>query len=190
MADLRFDEKSHTYWLGDEKLISVTGVLREAKLFDYTSGHGMYMEKGTYIHAMTELEDAGVLVPERVANPALPYVDGWRLFKEEMRIEVLGTEEAVYNPLYKYAGKLDRRIRIKGKEAVIDIKSGLKAPWHSLQTIGYAKCYDRPMLRFALYLADDGTYQLEEHSDMSDWDVFRAALAIVSWKRKKGIVKI
>ncbi len=65
----------------------------------------------------------------------------------------------------------------------------MRAPWHAVQTIAYAKCFNRPMQRFALYLAESGKYLLEEHKDMSDWDVFRGALAIMNWKRRVGILK-
>lgn len=190
MGELRFDEKTHSYWLNGQKLISVTTVLREARLFEYTSNHGMYMDRGTSIHTLTELHDAGALDESKIENPILPYLDGWKRFKEETKVEVAAIEEAVYNPIYFYAGKVDRRIFWKGREGVIDIKSGLRAPWHGLQTAAYAKTYQRPMLRFCLYLADDGTYELEEHKETTDWDIFRAALAIVNWKRKNQMVKI
>jgi len=190
MPKLTFDEKSHSYFLDGVKLISVTGVLREARLMEYFSGHGMYMDRGTNVHAVTELEDKGALKIEEMPHPLAGYVDGWKKFKEDMKIEVISSEEPVYHPTYLYAGMLDRRVLWKNKEAVIDIKSGVSAPWHVLQTIGYAKCFDRPLLRFCLYLGNDGTYSMEEHKDPSDWDVFRAALALVNWKRKKGLVKV
>jgi hypothetical protein len=190
MPELRFDEKTHTYWLGPEKLVSVTTVLREARLFEYTSGHGMYMDRGTSIHTLTELHDMGALDENKIENPIRTYLDGWKSFREKTGIEVAAIEEAVYHPIYKYAGRVDRRVFWKGKEAVIDIKSGRRAPWHSLQTAAYAKTYSRPMLRFCLYLFDDGSYELEEHRDTTDWDIFRSALAIVNWKRKNQLVKI
>jgi hypothetical protein len=189
MAAVTFDEKKHEYWSGPEKLISVTGVLREAKLFDYKGALMMAADKGTSIHTITELDDAGNL-PKEIVNPLVPYLDGWRLFREESKVEVLAIEELVHNPLYRYAGKLDRRIRFNGREGIIDIKSGVQAPWHPIQTMAYAKCFDRPMERYCLYLPGDGSYQLKEHKDPSDWDVFRAALVIVGWKRKMGMLRI
>ena len=187
---IKFDEKTHTYWLDGQKLISVTTVLREARLFDYTSGHGMYMDKGTNIHTLTELHDAGALDESKIVNPLVPYLDGWKKFKEETSVEVLGIEDPVYHALYRYAGKIDRRVRWNGKEAVIDIKTGLKAPWHALQTAAYAKCFDYPMNRFCLYLSDDGSYEVEEHRELTDWDIFRSALAIVNWKRRNNLIKV
>lgn len=186
---VRFDEDTHTYWMGDRKLISVTTVLREARLFDY-GNLGMAADRGTAIHTVTELDDAGALDTTKLVNPLLGPLEGWRKFRDDSKIEVLGTEEVVYHSIYLYAGKCDRRIRWKGKLGVIDIKSGGRAPWHALQTMAYAKCYPDPMTRFCLYLGSDGTYRLEEHNDPSDWDVFRAALALVNWKRKNGSVKI
>lgn len=188
---IRFDPETHSYWLDGEKLISVTTVLRQAGLFNYFgSDGGMAMDRGTAIHTITELSDKGALVEDKIENPLLPYLDAWKKFKEDTKIEVLSAEEPVYHPIYKYAGMLDRRVMWKKKEAVIDIKSGVSAPWHACQTSAYAKCFNRPMLRFALYISGEGTYRLEEHKDYDDWDVFRAALAIVNWKRKTGAFKI
>ena len=188
---LVFDPIKHKYYLNGEPLIGVTTALKEARLIEYFSGgHGMYMDRGTNVHAMTELEDAGALKIEEIPHPLAGYVDGWTKFKDDMSIEILASEEPVCNPIYRYAGTLDRRVIFKGKKAIIDIKSGLSAPWHGLQTMAYAKCFDEPLLRFCLYLADDGRYSLEEHKDPTDWDVFRAALAVVNWKRKQGMLKI
>jgi hypothetical protein len=191
MPTLTFDPEKHAYYLDGERLLGVTTVLREAKLFDYKSSYdgGAAMERGTAIHALTELEDNGALIPENVPNPLMISVDGWTKFKEDTKIEILGSEEAVYHPLYKYAGTLDRRVLFRGREAVIDIKTGIQAPWHSIQTAAYAKCFNRPLLRYALYIAK-GSYTLIEHSNPDDWDVFRSALNIVRWKQRMGIVKV
>lgn len=188
-ADVWFDEKGHKYYRGDEELISVTTVLREAKLFDYKGTMMMAADKGTAIHTITELDDTNQL-PQEILNPIVAHLDGWRRFKDESGIEILGIEELVHNPIYRYAGKLDRRVRFNGREAVIDIKTGRWAPWHAIQTSAYAKTFNRPLDRYCLYLPGDGTYQLDEHKDPSDWDVFRAALLIVNWKRKAGVVKL
>lgn len=139
---------------------------------------------------MTELEDAGALKMEEIPNTLGGYVDGWKKFKDDTGVEIVLSEEAVCNRIYRYAGTLDRMILWKGKKAVVDIKSGNSAPWHALQTMAYAKCYNEPLLRFCLYLSNRGQYQLEEHKDPSDWDVFRGALAVVNWKRKQGLLKL
>lgn len=186
-----FDPSSHTYYLNGEKLISVTTILRHAGFFNYYGyDGGMAADRGSAVHAVTELEDKGVLKMEELPNPLSGYIEGWRKFKEDMKIQVLSSEEPVFNPIYKYAGTLDRRILWKGKEAIIDIKSGVSAPWHALQTSAYARCFDRPLLRFCLYLSNDGNYSLEEHRDTTDWDVFRSAVTVVHWKRRKGLIKI
>ena len=186
---LFFDEKAHKYYYDGVPVPSVTGILRDAKVFDYASLNMMWADRGTAIHTVTELDDAGALDTSKVENPLLGPLEGWRKFKTDTNIEVLAIEEGVYHPIYRYAGKLDRRVMWRGKEGIIDIKSGAKAPWHPIQTMGYAKCFDRPMQRFCLYLSSDGQYALEEHKDPSDWDVFRAAVCLASWKRKAGMIK-
>ena len=188
--EIRFDEKKHEYWFGEERIISVTTVLREAKLFDYKGTMMMAADKGTAIHTITELDDAGQL-PNEIVNPIVPYLDGWRRFKDESKCELVATEESVYHRIYKYAGKLDRRVRLNGREAVIDIKTGLQAPWHPIQTSLYARCFDRHMDRYCLYLPGNGDYRLIEHKNHDeDWSVGKAAILIVNWKRKQGVLKL
>ncbi len=188
MPKLTFNDEKHEYRLDGEKLISVTTVLREAKLFDYFAlDTTLAMEKGTAVHTLTELDDQGAIDPSKMINSLAGHLDGWRRFKEDSKLEILGTEEAVYHPIYKYAGKLDRRVLFRGREAVIDLKTGMMAPWHHIQTMAYAKCFSRPMLRFSLYLGEGGVYKLSEHTNPDDWDVFRSALLIVNWKRRNGL---
>jgi hypothetical protein len=191
MATLHFDPVKHVYRLNGEKLISVTTVLREAKLFDYKgSDGGMAMDRGTAVHEATEHLDKGDFKKAREINPITGYVDAWEKFRADTGVEILGIEEPVYHPIYLYAGMTDRRVLWKGKEGVIDIKTGIRAPWHCIQTMAYAKTYNRPLLRFSLYVDRKGDYYLDEHKDPGDWDVFRSALAIVNWKRRNGLVKV
>jgi hypothetical protein len=191
MGEIRFEEKTHSYWLDGERLIGVTTALKLAGMYSYFgSDGGVAADRGTAIHTLTELHDAGALDESKIENPILPYLDGWKRFREENQIEVLGIEEVVFHPIYRYAGKTDRRVMWNGREAIVDIKSGLKAPWHGLQTAAYAKCHPRPMNRFCLYLSDDATYEIVEHREPTDWDIFRSALAIVNWKRRHNIVKV
>lgn len=191
MPTLTFDPEKHEYRLDGVKLIGVTTVLREAKLYDFYGLSGYYAERGTAIHTVTELDDKGALneAANDIVNPVIPYLDAWRKFKDETGVEVLQTEEAVFHPIYRYAGTLDRRVLWRGREGIIDLKSGLKAPWHTLQTAAYAKTFNRPLLRFSLYLRQNGTYELDEHKDPDDWEIFKAALLLVNWKKKNGTVK-
>jgi len=185
-----FDAEKHKYYLNGEELISVTTVLRHAGLFSYYgSDGGMAADRGTNIHLVTDLYDKNVLDMTKIENPLIAPLECWKKFRSDTKLEVLDSEQPVCNVLYRYAGMLDRRVMLNGREAVIDIKSGIQTSWHSIQTILYAKCFDRPLRRFCLYLGDSA-YKLVPHdNDQEDWAVARACLTIVAWKKKVGALK-
>lgn len=190
-GELRFDPVSHKYHIGDRELPSVTGVMKTARLFDYGEFALAAADRGTEVHTLTELADSGALTRENIPNPLTGYVDGWERFKKETRVIVLAVEEPVVNRIYGYAGKLDRRVTLAGRESIIDIKTGLSAPWHGAQTTAYARCFSNwpDLSRFCLYIDGDGSYKLEEHKDPRDWDLFRACLTIYAWKARNGLLR-
>lgn len=186
-ADLRYNDEEHKYFINDRPVISVTNVLREASVYDYGFSDGMAMDRGTAVHTMTELFDKGALDVDKLDNPVLPYFEGYLAFLEDHKPVMISIEELVGNLVYWYAGRLDRRLILHDHEVLLDIKTGQPAAWHGLQTSAYAKCIGRPLRRAALYLSDKGTYKLEYFDHPDDWDVFRAALTLVMWKRNNGV---
>ena len=48
-------------------------------------------------------------------------------------------------------------------------------------------CYAQLYNRYAVELKGDGTYRLTSFADRKDWPVFLSALAIVNWKKNKGV---
>ncbi len=88
----------------------------------------------------------------------------------------------------------DRTGRLNGILVNIDIKGGAKAKWHPFQTAfqnicltsqqsGYSWCDEDSIVRYALYLRDNGRYKLESHEDPKDFEVAKAAATIHHTKR-------
>jgi hypothetical protein len=176
------------------QLLRVTEAIRAAGLFNYDGLDPFYADRGTAIHKAAEFDDRGTLDegtvdPVEVAAP----LAGWRKFKREAAPEIIGIEVAVEDLRLGFRGTADRRLRIGGREGVLDIKRGKPAAWHAIQVAGYAIGLTGLIVppatfaRWDLYLDGEGGYRLVEHTDPNDYAVFISCVRVAAWKRRKGI---
>lgn len=163
-------------------LVHVTDVLVAAGLVSLDWVTDEARDKGSAVHLATELLDINDLhrpdLDPRIVGP----LEQYERFKREVRPEILSIEEEVEHPALRYCGTLDRRVRINGREGVLDIKSWTVTAAVGLQLAGYSGTFDRPLRRWSLHLSADD-YRLIEHVDRMDWTVFQSALNLVNWKR-------
>lgn len=157
----------------------VTTILKDAGLIDVEWIPDMARDVGVAVHAACEYLDQGDLDRGSLAPEVAPRLAQYELFLAQLRPEVLSVEEVVSNVRYGYQGRLDRRIRIHGREGVLDIKGPMVAVWHGSQLAAYAHCFEHPLARWTLHLTDT-RYKLIEHTRMSDWWTFLSALT--KWK--------
>ena len=141
-----------------------------------------YLDRGTAVHLATELLDLGTL-DESTVDPehVLPRLNAYRKFLEDVEPTIVTIEELVKNERWKFCGRIDRVLRIRGRLGVLDIKCGAPEKWHRLQTMGYRLCCRKRMARWALYLKADETYRLIEHDNPSDEGAFLGVLAVHNW---------
>lgn len=188
-STLTFDAATHTYRLDGQVVPSVTQILGEAGLIDdrwYTEESQL---RGRTVHVITALDDRGELDEAKVDAEYRGYLDAWRRFKAETKCEILSVEERVCNFVYRYAGTIDRRIRLPGLIELGDLKTGQPEWWHRFQSAGYWMCHDiNAGGRCSIYLRSDGTWKSQIHARHAyDTDVFRAALTLANAKRNEGI---
>lgn len=200
MSAVRFRSEDHTYWLGERQLPSVTKIVRPA--FGYSdepmAGATGAMALGSRVHELLEWYDQGFVDTEADFETA-PYLTGWRRFLSESGFEIEAVEERVHHPTLLYAGTLDRRGKLRGVPAILDIKTGAPNRGVALQLIGYARTFmahgasatkiprNLPFhtgtyRRLVVYLRADGTYTCEEFTDHDgDFAAFRGLLAYYQW---------
>ena len=166
-------------------LVHVTDVLRRAGLVDASWFTEEARDRGTAVHMAAHYLDEGDLDWESLDPSVVPRVRQYQHFLEEVRPEMLAIEEPVSNEALQYCGRLDRRVKINGRECIVDFKGPSEAAWNGIQLAGYAGCFTRPLGRFNLYLSDE-RYRLVERKERSDWDVFKVALVLAAWKEKHG----
>jgi len=139
-------------------------------------------DRGNAIHEMLEHLDLGTLNVALVPKDFQPYLKAYLLFNKFSRPvwNIDGVEQSFYNEEFDFCGTRDRAGTIlwKGKrvKCVLDLKSGVKAPWHKIQLAGYGLDHRYDWERFCLYVKKNGTYELEHYSDDSDFESFKNTL--------------
>lgn len=192
MDALRFDASEHRYFVGDRELPSVTRILHDARLADFSAPWftESVKDRGTMVHAAIALDNEGALDYEALDPALVGYVDGWRRYVEESGAIVLDFERPVCDPVTGYAGTLDAIVKERAqlrRPTLIDIKPALY-PSVGLQTAAYARCAplpadcSLPFVRAAIVLPGDGTYKREPLGDRDDERVFLAAVVTYHWR--------
>lgn len=185
--ELRFDEPTHTYWLGDRKLPGTTTVLGILGGYEGIPARILQKaaERGTAVHKITELDDDGTLDYATLDDELAGYLEGWWRFKEERKPIILDAEVPGFHPKLLYAGTRDRRLIIGNKAGILDIKSSYRLmPSTGPQTAAYKEIFnanvpkaDQVKHRWGLRLGRDGTYELKEYTDHAgDLNTFLSAL--------------
>lgn len=101
---------------------------------------------GTLVHAWIENELRGTPVPvippehkERAENAMLGFFE-WR---DAFQYETTGSEVALVSEVYRYGGTIDYPVRLKGRRAILDLKSSKSVyPDHRVQLSAYGVLWD------------------------------------------------
>lgn len=166
----------------------VTDILRDAGLIDAEWFRQYDLDRGRAVHKATELLDLGDLDWSSVDPVILGRLRSYQRFLDEVKPEILMIEQKVENSTIGYQGRYDRRVRINGRDGILDIKGPSRAPWQALQLALYAGAISGPNLlaRWSLHLSDD-KYNLIEHKDRDDWRVAIACVTLAAWRAKHGV---
>lgn len=158
--DLTFSEDDHCYKYNGRKVISVTQVLSEVGISDFSQVPFDRLEKarlfGQAVHKACELYDKGTLDERNLDTNLWPYLDAWVSFKKDYQLEFIEIEKAIVSTLCLVAGMPDR------------IAKGDK------------------QRRLGVLLTGEGSYKITEYKDRNDFNVFLSALSIINWKGKNN----
>lgn len=183
---LTFDPDAHRYaWCG-KPVPNVTSVLSVVGMgeFGYVSEDVLRFarDRGRAVHAATALDDMAELDESSVDPIAVPYLDAWRKFRRETGFTPTAIEQKVYHKIYRYAGTLDREGVFGDADVLLDIKTGTPQRSTGPQTAAYLAARGGKRARYAVFLQQNGKYNLVPHKDRNDLAVFLAALTIYNWK--------
>ena len=189
---LEYEASTHTYTLDGTKVPSVTTLLKNSNIIKTSFYTNRGADNGKRRHLLTELYDLGSLDWGSIADEDMNYLSAWIKAKQDLNVVVSDSSEIevkLYSVLMGYAGTADRICVVNGERTVVDIKTGAKEKWHSLQLIlyalAYSEIYEQPRPKMmGIYLKKNGRYSFTEHN-YDDAQVAMAAVRIQKWKDKK-----
>jgi len=120
---IRFDAETHTYYLNDRALPSVTQIMGEILGHPYYASE-WHMQRGTVVHAYAELIAKQIPFAEpdeRVRGQ----IEACRKFHAECVPEILDVEKVFASERYLFAGTCDLIIRWEGVRMLVDYKATL-----------------------------------------------------------------
>lgn len=196
---LTFDQETHIYRWNNEIVPSVTQLLNEFKLVDFSGVPKDRLEYkrslGVAVHYAIELLEAQNLNEDSLAEAIKPYLDAYKSFREVTGFEPRQTENRMYSKKWRFAGTMDQQGihlgKVGNEEAIIDYKCTWKlyaACGPQLQ--GYKILFEentgiKIKRLFGLQLKPTGHYELEEFKDPNDKQDFLACVWLHYQKRNK-----
>lgn len=173
--EFRFDHVDHVYTVGGKVIPNVTGMLQKTGWVDPRFFTDADRERGRAVHQLTAEYDLGALDPSRLVSK----YRGWLLAHVAAMARLKPTwdaiEEPEVHPVYKFGTRPDRVGKIYRVRSIVDEKSGVKTKAHPIQTALQAICVSwrwhlkpEDMPRYALYIGENGKYELDPHTKKSD----------------------
>ena len=194
IADFEFDQPNHIYRVRGVAVPSVTQILEDVGIIDYSyipwRTREFALERGSHVHIATAFDDQGTLDESSLREDITGHVDAWRRFRAETGFEADLIEFRSYHQDYGYAGTLDRLGRARSSENILlDIKTNDAPWWTRIQLAAYAAFFATPRIyrRMSVELHEDGTYRIQEFpcaSWSSDFNDFLAALRVRNAKAR------
>lgn len=191
---LEFDPGPHVYRYKGAVVPSVTQVLKPLENWDFLDeeAKAFYSERGTEVHRTTALYDLDDLVEESVDPDIAGYLQSWKKLRQDPALKILSVEEFVFHPLLRVAGTMDRRMLIKRRHAVLDIKAGVKLASHGVQVFGYKRLWNHNRTKdeqivdcYTAYLDKEGGMpKLVQWTDETHDAEFIALLTDRNWRTK------
>lgn len=193
MPTLTLDPDTHVYRLDGKRLMGVTEILKSSGLApasEFRNGsidHAMLL--GEYVHQATALYDRGELDMDSLDDAIEPYLLAWVQFTVDYKTDWKLIEYTAYHTGLFYAGTLDRAglvtSEIGTRSCVVDIKTGEPKKWHAAQVEAYRALDPQWAYRMVVYLKPDGTYEAVWQNSGELPELWRAAVLIAQWKRRR-----
>ena len=174
--ELTFKEESHEYFLGDERLPSVSEII--SPLIDFSMIKPEVLENkrqfGTNVHKMIELyleDDLDEMGLTEDLKGCLYAFKEWESGSEGILPAKIEVKQ--FHPKLKYAGTPD----IDRATAIVDIKSRDFSPVSDpLQLAAYKRFGDPQREGYILSLFPDGTCKFKRVPEGKSWPMFRQLL--------------
>lgn len=193
MANFRFDEENHLYFLGAERLLSPSSVFQELGLVDDRWYKPEHRQRGKAVHAAIHYALKGTLDWDTLDPDLHGYVASGLKYVAHRRPKILRFETVLHHPALKFAGTFDVEWQIAGDNWIIDWKTGKAAKVTRYQTAAYeilARYQAQPCFykRAAIELQADGSMpNVVPYQDSTDGAAWLAMLATARIRRSLNV---
>jgi len=198
---LEFDPTTHTYRYNKQVIPSVTQLLEEFGLSDFSGVPTDRLEYkrvlGMAVDLACDYFERGELDEASLDKRIYGYMNAYKRFREIVAFEpdLEKTAKPMYSQKWRFAGTNDLVGMMNEEFVVIDRKcTWALYPSAKIQLMGYKILLEenypiKVRRRYALQLKDTGSYEFEEYKDASDMTTFQSCLHLWYWKRNHGLKK-
>lgn len=194
---LELDRVRHEYRYKGALVPSVTQIIKPLYSFDSVPPEVLERKRllGETLHSCIQLDLENDLDEETIPAECTPYFRAWRRFRDETGFMPEKIEAPVYHKKLRYAGTPDARgyfmnlPKLNGKRALVDWKATYTlSPIVRIQTAAYEEaCKDEGEeigARFGVQFKFDGSYNMEQYREKTDFPIFQNLLCIYNWKER------
>ena len=206
-----YDDATHKYYLDGEEIVSITQTLTEVGAINSEYFTEESARRGTWVHLLTESMDRPLCDPhsglaiypgsfdltprEGEIEVASRYAAQYAKLRESLHFDIMpeGIERKVFDPLHRYAGRLDRHIKLRAPcvdVAIAEIKSKndfTVYPWWALQLAAQGHALEpNALFRRLVFMLTPTGYKIHEfpiESYVEDRDTFLSMVRSVRWLR-------
>ena len=180
-SEFRFVDESHTYFLGERKLPSITGIIKACGYSDPTYYTQESRDRGSHVHLAIKFLNKETLDWSTVIDRYIGYVIAYEKFVRDWNLKLTMFELPLYHPDLLFAGTPDLvGTCLDNVPCIVEIKTGPVMKWTALQTAAQellVRAWDAPSVRrrrWGVTLNVDGTYSKpKEFTEDRDDTVFR-----------------
>ena len=189
--DAFYHDKTHTYWLNGERVLSNTQILELAGYIDKSNYQPHHAARGTRVHQGVHFLAEGELEWSTVSPQDEPYIRSYEKAIAELGFKIVACEKIYINRTYRLGTRIDQEIiqLSDGREGVLELKSGYMQPWTAYQTTLQVMTkwpdsyYDK--VRIGMELKKDGSKaRIERYTDINDFNIAIAAIVTAYDKQK------
>ena len=149
---------------------------------------------GNAVHKMVELYIKGTLNMGTLDDTLNPYLEQFKKWLKDSKIQILGSEKQLTSEKYKFKGSPDIWGKIKGRLSIVDIKTTMTiAKTIGLQLSGYEILVKEHLGtnivncdRYVLRLSPD-KYEFLPFKRKSDMSAFLACMFLNNYRKEVGL---
>jgi hypothetical protein len=196
-GELKFNEETHTYFVGERIVPSVTQIIGAVLQPSYRFATAWHMARGKALHSAIELDSCDTLDMTSLDEAIAGRFKAYQNFLEDSKADIFTSEVRLYSARYNFAGTFDAILSYRiGKKGICDWKSTASAA-ADLQIAAYRilaienKWLDMDDdYHCAVQLNDDGSYRTRYVQDIKKAErVFLAMLTAYNFMAANGMLK-